>query len=78
MPRYIVKLNGYYFEYSTIIDAPVTFGMKLEDFKEYYQEKYGLDGMRILDERLDRVEKYGTSSCDKETADEMLSGNRAG
>lgn len=78
VPSYLVKLNDYYFEFSTIVDAPTTFGMSLEDFKKYYREMYGLDGMRILDERLERVERYGTSSQLKETAAEMLGGNRAG
>jgi len=26
MPRYIIKLEDYYLEWSTVVDAPVTFG----------------------------------------------------
>lgn len=78
MPRYIVKLEDYYFEWSTIVDAPVTFGMKLDEFKEYYQEAYGTEGMRDLDYRLERVEMFETSSITPTTIKEMIKGNRAG
>lgn len=78
MPRYIIKLNDYYFEWSSIVDAPVTFGMKLEDFKEYYQEAYGIERMRDLDYRLERIEMFGTSSVTPTTPWDMIKGNRAG
>ena len=74
----IVKLNDYYFEYSTIADAPTTLGMTLADFKEYYKQMYGLDGMRNLKERLLFVEKYGTSRRFMSSTDEVLAGNRTG
>lgn len=78
MPRYIVKLKNHYLEYSTIVDAPVTWGMPLEEFKKYYQQEYGLDGMRSLPERLERVEAKGTSSQLDDSAEDCLSCNRAG
>jgi len=78
MPKFIVKLEGYYFEYSTIVDAPVTFGMSLDEFKEYYQVEYGRQGMNGLPERLERVEAKGSSAIDREDATDTLSGNRAG
>lgn len=68
MPRYIVKLTDpatsidYYMEWSTIVDAPVTYGMSLEEFKTYYKEEYGNQGMEGLDKRLERVEANGTSA----------------
>lgn len=67
MPRYIIKLVdsktkiSYYLEWSTIVDAPVTYGMSLLEFKKYYQKEYGNSGMVYLDDRLKRVEKNGTS-----------------
>jgi hypothetical protein len=82
MPRYIVKIvdDGvpYYLEWSTIVDAPVTYGMSLEEFKEYYKSKYGEEGFAKLDERLERVEKFGSSTVDGWTALDVISGNRAG
>jgi hypothetical protein len=33
----------------------------LDEFKKYYQERYGTEGMRELDARLQRVEKNGIS-----------------
>jgi hypothetical protein len=82
MPRYIVKLNDgnrdYYLEWSTVVDAPVTFGVSLEEFKQGYQEQYGTEGMRALAERLVRVEKKGTSDLLHGSVDELLQFNRAG
>lgn len=88
MPRYIVKLEGgvkgarkggpWYMEWSTIVDAPVSPGLPLEDFKQYYREQYGEQGMRELEGRLERVEAQGTSSHMGGTAFERVRRNRAG
>lgn len=78
MPKFIVKLDEFYLEWSTIVDAPVSLGMPLSEFQGWYQAKYGSDGMRDLPDRLARVEKTGTSSHNGQTADDLLSGNRAG
>lgn len=78
MGRFIVKLEDYYLEWSTIVDAPVTFGMSLEQFKEYYQGEYGRSSMVDLERRLERAEKFGTSSLNDSRTDELIAGNRAG
>lgn len=78
MGRYIIKLNEYYLEWSTIVDAPVTFGMKRADFEAYYREMYGTEGSRDLPGRLERADKKGTSAHDHESAADVISGNRAG
>lgn len=78
MPTFIVKIKDYYLEWSTIVDAPVTYGMSLDEFKAYYQEEYGRDGMRDLDQRLQRVERYGSSHVEGRSAEDILSINRAG
>jgi hypothetical protein len=78
MPRYIIKLADKYLEWSTIVDAPVTNGMSLEEFKEYYKSEYGVQGLNGLEERLKRVEEKGTSSIYEGSVDEVISGNRAG
>lgn len=84
MPRYIVKLThegkDYYLDWSTIVDAPVTYGMSLEEFKAYYHDEYGRKECELgLRERLERVEAKGTSArdaCGSLTV--LLRTNRAG
>jgi len=77
MPRYIVKLEDYYLEWSTVVDAPVTYGMPLEEFQEYYEKEYGRDGLRELGQRLRRTEETGCSAHSM-TADDLLECNHAG
>lgn len=76
MPRYIVKIKDQYFEWSTVVDAPVTYGMSLDEFKEYYQSEYG--SVCGLDARLERVEAKGTSSQIDANLKECIGFNRAG
>lgn len=84
MSRYIIKLKDenteteYYLEWSTIVDAPITWGMSLEEFKIYYKEEYGREGMRGLEERLVKVEKTGHSAYGNITVDQIIDLNRAG
>lgn len=78
MGRAIIKLSEYYLEWSTIVDAPTTFGMKLDEFKKYYRQRYGTEGMKELPERLERVEKKGTSFHEDTSYKETIRGNRAG
>lgn len=82
MPRYICKLEHegqpIYFEWSTIVDAPVTYGMTLEQFTEYYQEQYGRQGMFDFEERMKRVEAKGTSAHNYRDVEEVIAANRAG
>lgn len=78
MPSYIVKLDRKYLVWSTISDAPETYGMTLDDFREYYREKYGSDGMQRLPERLARVDAKGTSAIDDDCANDTIWLNRAG
>lgn len=80
MPRYICKIQDYYLEYSTIVDAPVTIGMSLDEFMDYYKDEYGRRGMEGPDfeNRMKRAEEKGTSARDYEDFEELISGNRAG
>ena len=79
MGRPIIKLGEHYLEWSTVVDAPVTFGMLLPEFRDYYQDKYGEHGMRDLDGRLERVEAKGSSYHRiDEDVESVIAGNRAG
>lgn len=84
MPRYIIKLEDkkfkvdYYLEWSTIVDAPVTYGMSLEDFKLYYEHEYGQVGKEGLPARMHRVEGKGVSSEIDDNVMDLIRHNRAG
>lgn len=81
MGRYIIKLThesiDYYLEWSSVVDAPITYGMSLEEFKKYYIEEYGKQSENNLIERLERVERTGTS-WHNATLDDVIDSNRAG
>jgi hypothetical protein len=78
MGRVIVKVNEYLLEWSSILDAPTTFGMNREEFEAYYRDEYGSSGHRDFEKRMARVEKTGTSNYYNITVGEIISGNRAG
>ncbi len=65
MVHVIVKLGEWYYIWSTITDAFRTAAMSLDELKkwcrEYDKEKNLCHFDNPLDERLQRVEKYGTS-----------------
>lgn len=83
MGRAIIKLTDpktkktYYLEWSSIVDAPVTYGLSLNQFREYYKDEYGRQGMEELPRHLERVEKTGTSTRTCSLQD-ILDQNRAG
>lgn len=79
MGRPIVHHDGWFFEWSTITDAPRTFGMRREEFESYFREEYGREEFEnSLSDRLDRAVKNGTSLFAKTSAEELIAGNRAG
>lgn len=84
MPRFIIKLTDektntdYYLEWSTVVDAPVTYGLSLGEFREYYRHEYGQSGMRDFDQRMERVEKTGSSAYQDGFLSTILAHNRAG
>ena len=84
MPRLICKIQdgdkAFYLEWSTVVDAPVTVGMSLEEYKEYYKDEYGQfsEEAAVFQDRMKRVEEKGTSSRDNTTTLDLIKGNRAG
>jgi hypothetical protein len=84
MPSYIIKLGGKYLEWSTISDAPNTYGMDLDEFKDWYIKRELQNIESDLKARLRRVEKYGTSLNDTnkqlcmDFLDVLISENRCG
>ncbi len=82
MPIYIVKCRGHYAEWSTIVDALITKFMTLDDFKKYYADRYGLDGINPNSSFLERIARAdgptGCSALDGETWKSMVAFNRCG
>ena len=74
----IMKLDGRYLEWSTIVDAPVTELMTLEEFETHYRYQYGQEGMDGLPRRMKRVEDRGNSFFGGMTNDDIIRHNRAG
>ena len=83
MGRSIIKLSkddrDFYMEYSSVVDAPVTYGMNLDQFTKYYASRYGTAAMEFeFPDRMGRVEEKGTSSFMYASVREEISFNRAG
>jgi hypothetical protein len=79
MPRYICHHEGMFFEWSTVVDAPVTYGMNREAFETYYAEEYGRSRMHELPERMERAERTGTSCMlGYDSLESLMAFNRAG
>lgn len=82
MPKGIVKLTDeddrkWFFEWSTVVDAPVTYRMTRDELYRYMKEQYGLRGLKGMPERMRRADQTGTSFFNW-TVEDVLSGNRAG
>ena len=77
MGKYIIKINDLYFEWSTIVDAPITYGMTKDELVEHIRWRYGQEGINELPKRLERVEKQGTSAHGY-TLERLIDYNRAG
>lgn len=82
MGRFLIKLNdkkkSYYMEWSTVVDAPTTYGLSLRELKSYIKDEYGNEGLRDLPMRLERIKEHNHSLYSKETVNELIRGNRAG
>ena len=78
MGKCIVKIKDKYFEWSTIVDAPVTYGMNKEELRNYIKEEYGNRGLRELPQRLERVEEKGASWQSGANLEDTIRLNRAG
>jgi len=85
MARYIIKLpcdgTDYYLLWSSVADAPITYGMTLSEFREYYSHENGHSEsiMANLDRRMERVAESGTSDalC-RDPVEKWTACNRAG
>ncbi len=78
MPKFIAHHGGKFFEWSTIVDAPVTVAMDRSAFEEYIRSEYGAQGLRDLPSRIERAIKNGTSDVGGMSLQDLIAGNRAG
>ena len=79
MPRFCVQLDGKYFEWSTVVDSPITSPMSREEYLKWHLVEYGRIGNRDVDERLALADKHGTSCrYPPMSAKDLIAGNRAG
>ena len=78
MGRCIIKIKDKYFEWSSVVDAPVTYGMNKKELKEYIKSEYGNQGLKELPQRLKRVKEKGSSWASGEDLKDTIDFNRAG
>lgn len=81
MPRCTVKLDdNKYIEWSTVVDAPVTYIQTREEHIEHLKAEYGRSYESEIPGRMERADKNGTSwqTSIPKSAKEYLSYNRAG
>ena len=73
MVRYIIKLKEYYYIWSSVVDAPVTDSLDLDQLNEFIKRTEGEEGLRELPSRLQRVEEKGTSAFNYSSVAELIS-----
>lgn len=80
MAHFIVHHAGAFFEWSTVMDAPVTCAMSRAEFASYYSQEHGAKAARGLALRLDRAVLEGCDAGDGRNAEDCVcgAGNRAG
>lgn len=78
MGRCLIKIKDLYFEWSTVVDAPVTYGMTLDELKAYIKEERGNDGLKELPRHLENIDRQGTAMQTNYTLAELVANNRAG
>jgi len=82
MGAFIIKFDTRrgprYLEYSTVCDAPITYGMTLTAFKKHYLKQYGATSQSDMEGRLARTEATGTSSRIHASVADVIKMNRAG
>lgn len=79
MGNTVIKIKDLYFEWSTVVDAPTTFGMSLEEMRQNLKDDYGQRGLDYFDSSsFARIEKVGAGWLNGKTLEDTVAGNRAG
>jgi hypothetical protein len=81
MPRFVLCIEDqgerWFLPWSTIVDAPVAYGMSEEDYRRWFEGEYGRTALFSLDDHIRRAKESGCSMFG-ETLESALIGNRAG
>jgi hypothetical protein len=83
MGRYVIRLDDgpddrWYLVWSTVVDAPLTYGLSRGAMLEYLLQCTGDHAWQAV-ERMDRVDAKGTSSFNPgASVDNLIECNRAG
>ena len=79
MSTVICHKDGRYNIYGSICDRFYwTKSISLDQLKSYIKDEHGNEGIRGLDDRLERAYEYGTSSHYAQSIKDVLVCNRAG
>ena len=73
MSRATIRIGDYYLGYSTVQDAPVEYGLKLEDYRKWYAVEYGRAGISSFNMDVVLADRGG-----ERRARDILSCNRSG
>ncbi len=75
MGKCICHKDGVFFEWSTVVDAPISNGMNEKELRIYHKNIYG---DLPIEKRIERAIRKGTSMVDFVKLEDFVSGNRAG
>lgn len=79
MGHFICHHEGRFFTWSTIVDAPITFGVSREEYEEDFRIEKGLDAfVHELPARMERALAKGTSSMSHGSLEDLVGHNYAG
>ena len=78
--RFDVDGQPMYLNWSTIVDAPITYGMTLPELEEYVKERWGTEGLKELPARIARADSERRSSSLERgyTKESLVRNNGAG
>ena len=77
MGHAIIELDGAYLVWSSVVDAPITYGLTEYQLLCWLDEQHGANGRLWWDRVKARVEMTGSSET-AYTVEQILSNNRAG
>lgn len=82
MPRTTIKLTkddqSWYLLWSTVVDAPVTYGMDWEEYMDFIRQEEGQEGINRLLSRKGRLEEVGVTGLGWKDVADVVTINRAG
>lgn len=74
MGRFLIKVaDDEFIEWSTVVDAPITYVLSKKEMAVHLQEEYGDHGLRESNVALERAEEFGHSArVGERTAEELI------